>query len=34
MKIGISMGPSEELGDFGIVAQKIEELGFEAHVGI
>ena len=30
MKIGISMGPTEELGDFGVVAQRIEELGFDS----
>ena len=30
MKIGISMSPTPGLGDFGQVAQKIEELGFDS----
>lgn len=30
MKIGISMGATESLGDFGIIAQKIESLGFDS----
>ncbi len=30
MKIGSSMGATEELGDFGVVARKIEELGFDS----
>ena len=30
MDIGISMGPTVELGDFGTIAQKIEELGFDS----
>ena len=30
MDIGISIGTSEQLGDIGVVAQKIEELGFDS----
>ncbi len=30
MKIGISMSATEELGDFGVVAQRMEELGFDS----
>ena len=30
MKIGISMSATEYLGDFGVIAQRIEELGFES----
>ena len=30
MKIGISMSATERLGDFGAIAQRIEELGFES----
>ena len=30
MKIGISMSATERLGDFGVIAQRIEELGFES----
>ena len=30
MKIGISTSATEELGDFGVVAQRMEELGFDS----
>ena len=30
MKIGISMNPIAEMGDFGAIAKKIEELGFDS----
>ena len=30
MKIGISMSATEDSGDFGVIAQKIEELGFDS----
>ena len=30
MKIGISMSATESMGDFGAIAKKIEELGFDS----
>ena len=30
MKIGISMSATESMGDFGVIAKKIEELGFDS----